>query len=122
MPIRVLLVALSLWSFTTSARAAVIHEFIGTPDQNNSRVEIFWDKPSSGRGPWPVLFLIHPHQEWPNKIGAQAFVKNGTIEYWVSRGFIAVAVSQPGYGGSVGPADFCGARSRRAVVDASGRA
>lgn len=101
---------------TVSAHAAPSHEFIKS-SVTKEKIEIFWTKPESN-GPWPVLLLVHPHQEWPNKIGAEMFVKNGSLDYWSSKGFLTVAVSQPGYGQSEGAADFCGPRSQAAVIQA----
>jgi dipeptidyl aminopeptidase/acylaminoacyl peptidase len=81
----------------------------------SDKVEFLWSQPE-GNGPWPVLVLIHPHQEWPNKIGAELFVKNKSLEYWTKKGFVTVAVSQPGYGESSGAADYCGPKSQTAVM------
>lgn len=98
-----------------SAEASIAHDSLANA-QSNEKVEFLWSQPE-GKGPWPVLILIHPHQEWPNKIGAELFVKNKSLEYWAQKGFVAVAVSQPGYGESQGPADYCGPRSQLAVMN-----
>src|SRR5262249_3817681 len=60
-----------------------------------------------------ILFL-HGQQE-PPRNGARDFVGWGVLAAHAQRGFIAIAVSQPGYGGSDGPADFCGPSTQRAV-------
>ena len=57
---------------------------------------------------------------WPPgmaKSGRKRFSLNGAC--WTSllaRGYLAVAISQPGYGGSTGPADFCGPFTQHAVA------
>jgi dipeptidyl aminopeptidase/acylaminoacyl peptidase len=91
------------------------HDFIKS-SASGENIEIFWSRPS-GTGPWPLLVLLHPHQEWPDKIGAEAFVKNKTIEAWVKNNFVTVALSFPGYGKTEGSADFCGPLSQSAALD-----
>ena len=94
-----------------------IHREILNSPSSSKKIEMIWSQPP-GTGPWPSLILVHPHQEWPDQIGAEIFVKNGTLGYWVEKGFIAAAVSQPGYGNSDGPKDFCGPSSQQAVLEA----
>jgi dipeptidyl aminopeptidase/acylaminoacyl peptidase len=60
-----------------------------------------------------VLF-IHGHQE-PFRDGGEAYVKNGRLGRMASRGYVAAAVSQPGYGRSDGPPDFCGPYTQAAM-------
>jgi dipeptidyl aminopeptidase/acylaminoacyl peptidase len=43
-------------------------------------------------------------------------VKWGVLQQFANRGYLAVAVSQPGYGNSNGPADFCGEFTQHAVT------
>jgi dipeptidyl aminopeptidase/acylaminoacyl peptidase len=93
----------------------ISHEFI-TDSDSKKKIEFYWSKPE-GTGPWPILVLIHPHQEWPDKIGAKAFVNWKVLDNWTQKGWITVAVSQPGYGESDGPADFCGPESQKAVLE-----
>ncbi len=57
---------------------------------------------------------MHGHQEWPRR-GGKDFVSWGVLDRFAKRGYLAVAVSQPGYRGSAGPADFCGAFTQHAV-------
>jgi dipeptidyl aminopeptidase/acylaminoacyl peptidase len=75
------------------------------PDDPAKQVEYFLEKPK-GDGPWPTIVLLHGHQEWP-RAGGRDFVKWGVLGELAGRGYLAVAISQPGYGGSTGPADFC---------------
>src|SRR5262245_4043522 len=70
------------------------------------RVEVFWAKPI-GSGPWPAVLLIHGHQEQIRN-GGEAYVLTGRLGVLASRGYVTAALSQPGYGNSDGPADFCG--------------
>lgn len=83
------------------------------PDDPAKKVEYFLEKPE-GSGPWPTVIFLHGHQEWP-RAGGKDFVKWGVLDELAGRGYLAVAVSQPGYGGSTGPADFCGPFTQHAV-------
>lgn len=94
---------------------SINHEFISSKN-SNKKIELFWSKPEAV-GKYPVLIMIHPHQTWPDKIGAEVFVKNGSLQRWTEKGFLTVAVSQPGYGSSEGSSDFCGADSQQAVIE-----
>lgn len=81
--------------------------------QTNSMVEYYFEVPE-GTGPFPTIILIHGHQE-DAKLGARSLVDAKALTKWKSLGVLAVAVSQPGYGKSDGPADYCGPRSQGAV-------
>jgi dipeptidyl aminopeptidase/acylaminoacyl peptidase len=91
-------------------------ESLPHPDDPRARIELFWTKPG-GEGPWPVLLLIHGHQEG-ERPGARAYVDGGALARFAAIGVLAAAVSQPGYGKSNGPPDFCGPRSQRTVTAA----
>jgi dipeptidyl aminopeptidase/acylaminoacyl peptidase len=86
------------------------------PDRQNpsKRVEVFWTKPA-GPGPWPVVLFIHGHQDQIRN-GGQMYVTSGRLGTMVRRGYVAAALSQPGYGNSDGPADFCGPRTQEAAL------
>src|SRR6185312_2189923 len=83
------------------------------PDDAAKKVEYFLEKPN-GNGPWPAIVFLHGHQEWFSH-GGRDFVDWGVLDEFADRGYLAVAVSQPGYGNSSGPADFCGPRTQHAV-------
>ena len=83
------------------------------PDDSSKKVEYFLQKPS-GTAPWPTIVFVHGHQEW-SRPGGKDFVNWGVLDRFAKRGYLAVAVSQPGYGGSAGPADYCGTFTQDAV-------
>jgi dipeptidyl aminopeptidase/acylaminoacyl peptidase len=87
---------------------------ISHPDDPAKKVEYFLGKPK-GSGPWPAIIFLHGHQEWP-RAGGKDFVQWGVLDEFAGRGYLAVAISQPGYGGSTGPADFCGLFTQHAVA------
>jgi dipeptidyl aminopeptidase/acylaminoacyl peptidase len=58
---------------------------------------------------------LNGHQEQMRN-GGEAFVRTGRLGIMTSQGYVAAAVSQPGYGHSDGPPDFCGPFSQEAVV------
>jgi pimeloyl-ACP methyl ester carboxylesterase len=102
---------LSLFSLNTSGRVEILS--IPHPDDPAKKVEFFLEKPS-GIGPWPTVVLLHGHQQ-PPRSGGKDFVNWGVLDRFAERGYLAVAVSQPGYGNSTGLADFCGPFTQRAV-------
>lgn len=84
------------------------------PDDPAKRIECFLEKPKDN-GPWPAVVFLHGHQEWP-RAGGKDFVQWGVLDEFAGRGYLAVSISQPGYGGSTGPADFCGPLTQHAVA------
>ena len=76
------------------------------PDDPSKRVEAFFEKPR-GHAPWPTVVLLHGYQI-PPSAGGKVFVNWGVLDKYAKRGYLAVAVSEPGFGNSTGPADFCG--------------
>lgn len=93
------------------ARAQTVS--IPHPDDAAKKVEYFLEKPH-GNGPWPAIVFLHGHQEWSSH-GGRDYVDWGVLDEFTDRGYLAVAVSQPGYGNSTGPADFCGPLTQHAV-------
>jgi dipeptidyl aminopeptidase/acylaminoacyl peptidase len=93
--------------------AASASHRIAHPDDSSKQIEYFVAVPS-GKGPFPTVILLHGHQEIMRP-GGEDFAKWGVLRQLASRGYLAVAVSQPGYGNSSGPADFCGIFTQHAV-------
>jgi dipeptidyl aminopeptidase/acylaminoacyl peptidase len=99
----------------TDPKGRVIHrELLSHSVNKNKKVELFWAKPS-GNGPYPAVLFIHGHQE-DYRSGGEMYVKGGTLGTMASRGYVSAAVSQPGYGHSDGPPDFCGPFTQEAVL------
>jgi dipeptidyl aminopeptidase/acylaminoacyl peptidase len=96
--------------------SVVQRAFLPHPQHPNKRIEVFWTTPV-GAGPWPAVLFIHGHQE-RFRDGGEAYVKNGRLGRMAGRGYVAAAVSQPGYGRSDGPPDFCGPSTQAAVLGA----
>ncbi|MGI6299807.1 MAG: alpha/beta hydrolase family protein [Verrucomicrobiota bacterium] len=84
------------------------------PDDASKQVEYFIEKPD-GNGPWPTIIFLHGHQQSPRR-GGQDFVDWGVLKQFANRGFLSVAISQPGYGNSTGPSDYCGEFSQLSVT------
>lgn len=87
-------------------------------------VEVFVTAPE-GTGPWPVILFAHGHQSAPRP-GARVFtrldrrpklatVDEGRLEHMRERGYLAAAVSLPGYGDTPGAPDFWGPRTQAAL-------
>jgi len=84
------------------------------PDDAAKQVEYFVERPS-GKAPYPTIVLLHGHQNG-SRPGGKEFADWGVLKQLASRGYLAAAVSQPGYGNSSGPADFCGLFTQHAVA------
>lgn len=97
----------------------VHRESLPHPDDPQRRVELYWAAPA-GEGPWPAILYVHGHQ-FPKRPGAWRYVERGLLARTVADGFVAAGVSQPGYGASDGPPDFCGPASQQAVHAALAR-
>lgn len=102
--------------FTDSAGQTIYREFLPHKKANDKKIEMFWTKPD-GAGPWPAIVYIHGHQE-PARDGGEVYVKGGRLRLMAMRGYVAASVSQPGYGNSDGPPDYCGPFTQDAVLEA----
>lgn len=114
-PSLILILIILLGSSSIEARASKVSREFLPSNEDRGKVEFFWSKPE-GVGPFPVLLLIHPEQESP-KTGGKMFVESGQVDYWVGKGYVSIAISQPGYGKSEGSPDFCGPKTQSAVAD-----
>ncbi len=108
-----LIVGVLVLGWTLAAVGEIRHEFLPHPSDAGRQVEFFWTAPR-GEGPWPAILYVHGHQigERP---GARIYLNPPLLEQTAEEGFFAAAVSQPGYGRSDGPPDFCGPVSQSAV-------
>jgi dipeptidyl aminopeptidase/acylaminoacyl peptidase len=89
-------------------------ELLPHSKDGNKKVELLWTKPA-GDGPYPAVLFIHGHQE-QNRNGGEAYVKAGYLGIMASRDYVAASLSQPGYGNSDGPPDYCGPFTQDAVL------
>jgi dipeptidyl aminopeptidase/acylaminoacyl peptidase len=95
----------------------IVHrELIPHSRDATKRIELFWIRPA-GDGQYPAVLLIHGHQERLRN-GGEAFVSTGRLGVMAARGYVAAALSQPGYGKSDGPPDYCGPFTQDAGVAA----
>jgi pimeloyl-ACP methyl ester carboxylesterase len=92
---------------TTTART------IAHPDDPARQVEFFVETPRTP-APWPTVVLLHGHQEGPRP-GGREFADWGVLRRLAARGYLAVSISQPGYGATSGPADFAGPATQHAI-------
>lgn len=90
------------------------------PDDPARQVEYFVRKPA-GPGPWPTLVFLHGQQNGAQRPGGRAYADWGVLDRYAAQGYLAVAVSLPGYGASAGPADFAGPFTRHAVEAVIGK-
>lgn len=93
---------------STASRRVVPH-----PDDSTKHVEYFEVTPA-GHGPWPAIVFLHGYQDPPSP-GARVYVNTGVLADFARRGYVAVAVSMTGMGGSSGPDDFAGPFAEHAV-------
>lgn len=90
-------------------------ELIPHPADPRRQIEVFWRKPP-GPGPFPLTVFLHGHQNLGQQVGGRVYADLGALHAESAAGAVAAAVSQPGYGGSDGPADFCGPFTQDAVT------
>ena len=94
---------------------AVTQHLISQDD--GSTVELFQAATDSPVPRGAILF-VHGNQGG-RLIGARQTVDRGTLPRFCSRlNITAAAVSQPGFGASEGPPDFCGPKTQRAIASA----
>lgn len=91
-------------------------EFIPHPDDPTQRVELYWTRPE-GQAPWPAVIFVHGHQIG-GRPGGKIYLDFGRLAAMRKEGYVAAAVSQPGYGQSGGAPDFCGPFSQKAILAA----
>jgi dipeptidyl aminopeptidase/acylaminoacyl peptidase len=103
-------------SLSDQAGGIVHRELIPHSRDATKRIELFWVRPT-GDGRYSAVLLIHGHQERLRN-GGEAFVNTGRLGVMTTRGYVAAALSQPGYGKSDGPPDYCGPFTQDAVVAA----
>lgn len=93
-----------------------IHKLIPHIDQPIKNVELYILKPNLEEK-LPVVIYIHGFQH-PERPGAKAIIDDGTLVSLANQGYLAVGVSQPGFGNSDGPADFSGPYTQKAIISA----
>ena len=78
-------------------------------------LELFVARPASDSSLRGAILFVHGHQDSP-RIGGRGMAEDGTLARLATwRSIIAASVSQPGYGGSSGPPDFCGPKTQFAL-------
>jgi len=91
-------------------------EFVSHPGDPAQRVELYWARPE-GQGRWPAILFVHGHQIGIRP-GGKTYLDFGRLAAMLQEGYVAAAVSQPGYGQSGGAPDFCGSFSQNAILAA----
>ncbi len=90
-----------------------IATFLPLPNEPGKRVELFFAQPSGGN-PNPALIYVHGHQIGPRP-GGRRLADEGYLDELATAGVVGIALSQPGYGNSDGPPDYCGPRTHAAI-------
>lgn len=87
------------------------------PQGDGTAVELF-QASAIGTAPTGALLLVQGNQGG-RRLGASEFVDSGALTRFSSRlNIVTAAVSQPGFGDTDGPADFCGSRTQQAIIAA----
>jgi dipeptidyl aminopeptidase/acylaminoacyl peptidase len=86
---------------------------IASPTEPAKQIEFFVAAPANTQ-PWPAVLYVHGHQH-PKRPGGEAVAQTGLMERVAAAGVLALSLSQPGYGRSDGPPDFCGPRTQGAI-------
>jgi len=104
--------------FTDKTGQIIHRDFLQRNDNPNKKVELYWAKPESS-APAPAILYIHGHRDNKRLYGGKLFVDHGVLGAMVKlRGWVVASISQPGYGNSDGPPDFCGPSTQGAVLEA----
>ena len=111
---KLLLLACSFLLFSCKGTPVLNPSFIAHPNDASKKIEYYIKEPIGG-GTHPAIIFIHGHQTGL-KPGGRDFVNWGVLDEFCNRGFVAIAVSQPGYGASDGPPDYCGSFTQNAVI------
>ncbi|KAA2236818.1 alpha/beta hydrolase family protein [Salinarimonas soli] len=108
------LLLLLLWGLAGPA-LAIEPVFIGAEGR---RIELFVAQPDAA-GRHPAILFVHGFQGGPNPPGGAEMTAGGDrnpLSGWARRrGYVAASISQPGFGRSAGPPDFCGPVTQAAV-------
>ncbi|MGS4883945.1 alpha/beta hydrolase family protein [Roseibium sp. MB-4] len=92
------------------------HHIIDRGD--GAAVELFQAHPIGSGEPGGAILFVHGNQEG-QLTGARELVDRGTLStFAVAMNVTAAAVSQPGFGASDGPCDFCGPNTQDAIIAA----
>jgi dipeptidyl aminopeptidase/acylaminoacyl peptidase len=84
---------------------------------DGAAVELFQAQPN-GAAPAGAMLFVHGNQNGL-LLGAKEFADSGALSRFSSAlNITAAAVSQPGFGASDGPADFCGPVTQQAIMAA----
>ncbi|MEQ9642889.1 MAG: alpha/beta fold hydrolase [Alphaproteobacteria bacterium] len=108
-----LVVTFTFFAAVAPAAERVELSLPGRADQAARAVELFIEMPR-GAGPHPAILLVHGHQIG-KRPGGRGYIDDGRLNELARRGYVAAAVSQPGYGGSDGPPDFSGPTTQAAI-------
>ena len=78
-------------------------------------LELFVARPAPDASLRGAILFVHGHQDTP-RTGGRDMAESGMLSRFASwRSVVAASVSQPGYGRSSGPPDFCGPMTQAAI-------